>query len=40
MPLEVRFLHDPDAEQGFVGATLSSNICASTATTALSGPST
>ena len=26
VPLEVRFLHDPDAEQGFVGATLSSNI--------------
>ena len=26
VPLEVRFLHDPEAEQGFVGATLSSNI--------------
>jgi methanethiol oxidase len=26
LPLEVRFLHDPDAEQGFVGATLASNI--------------
>ena len=26
IPLEVRWLHDPDAEQGFVGATLSSNI--------------
>ena len=26
VPLEVRFLHDPDAEQGFVGATLASNI--------------
>ena len=26
VPLEVRWLHDPDAEQGFVGATLSSNI--------------
>jgi selenium-binding protein 1 len=24
VPLEVRWLHDPDAEQGFVGATLSS----------------
>jgi Glyoxalase-like domain/56kDa selenium binding protein (SBP56)/Endoribonuclease L-PSP len=26
VPLEVRWLHDPDAEQGFVGATLASNI--------------
>ena len=26
VPLEVRFLHDPDAEQGFAGATLSSNV--------------
>ena len=26
VPLEVRFLHDPDAQAGFVGATLSSNI--------------
>jgi selenium-binding protein 1 len=26
VPLEVRFLHDPDADSGFVGATLSSNI--------------
>ena len=26
VPLEVRFLHDPDAEQGFVGATLAGNI--------------
>jgi methanethiol oxidase len=26
VPLEVRWLHDPEAEQGFVGATLSSNI--------------
>ena len=26
LPLEVRWLHDPDAEQGFVGATLASNI--------------
>ncbi|XP_038167601.2 methanethiol oxidase [Arvicola amphibius] len=26
IPLEVRFLHDPDATQGFVGCTLSSNI--------------
>ena len=26
IPLEVRFLHDPEAEQGFVGATLASNI--------------
>jgi methanethiol oxidase len=26
IPLEVRWLHDPDAEQGFVGATLSSVI--------------
>jgi methanethiol oxidase len=26
VPLEVRWLHDPDAESGFVGATLSSNI--------------
>ena len=26
IPLEVRWLHDPDAEQGFVGATLASNI--------------
>jgi selenium-binding protein 1 len=26
VPLEVRFLHDPEAESGFVGATLSSNI--------------
>ena len=25
VPLEVRWLHDPEAEQGFVGATLSSN---------------
>ena len=39
IPLEVRLLHDPDAEQGFVGATLASNICASTAPTAASGPS-
>ena len=26
VPLEIRWLHDPDAEQGFVGATLASNI--------------
>ena len=26
IPLEVRWLHDPEAEQGFVGATLASNI--------------
>ena len=26
MPLEVRWLHDPEAEQGFVGAALSSNM--------------
>jgi methanethiol oxidase len=26
LPLEVRFLHDPDAQAGFVGATLSSNV--------------
>ena len=26
IPLEVRWLHDPDAEQGFVGAALSSNM--------------
>jgi selenium-binding protein 1 len=26
VPLEVRFLHDPDAESGFLGATLASNI--------------
>jgi selenium-binding protein 1 len=26
VPLEVRWLHDPDAEEGFVGATLASNI--------------
>jgi selenium-binding protein 1 len=26
LPLEVRWLHDPEAEQGFAGATLSSNI--------------
>ena len=26
VPLEVRWLHDPEADQGFVGATLSSNI--------------
>ena len=26
IPLELRWLHDPDADQGFVGATLSSNI--------------
>jgi hypothetical protein len=26
VPLEVRFLHDAEAEQGFVGATLASNI--------------
>jgi selenium-binding protein 1 len=26
VPLEVRWLHDPDADQGLVGATLSSNI--------------
>jgi methanethiol oxidase len=26
LPLEVRWLHDPEAEAGFVGATLSSNI--------------
>jgi selenium-binding protein 1 len=26
VPLELRWLHDPDAEQGFVAATLSSNI--------------
>ena len=26
VPLEVRWLHDPDAEQGFVGATLASNV--------------
>ena len=34
VPLEVRWLHDPDSEQGFVGAALASNICASTAPTA------
>jgi methanethiol oxidase len=26
VPLEIRWLHDPDAEQGFVGATLASNV--------------
>ena len=26
IPLELRFLHDPDATEGFVGATLSSNV--------------
>jgi methanethiol oxidase len=26
VPLELRWLHDPEAEQGFVGATLSSNV--------------
>ncbi len=26
VPLELRWLHDPEADQGFVGATLSSNI--------------
>jgi methanethiol oxidase len=26
VPLEVRWLHDPEAEQGFIGATLASNI--------------
>jgi methanethiol oxidase len=26
LPLEVRWLHDPDADQGFAGATLASNI--------------
>ena len=26
VPLEVRWLHDPEADEGFVGATLSSNI--------------
>jgi methanethiol oxidase len=26
LPFEVRYLHDPDAEQGFVGAALASNI--------------
>jgi 56kDa selenium binding protein (SBP56) len=26
VPLEVRWLHDPDADQGFAGATLASNI--------------
>ena len=26
IPLELRFLHDPDATEGFVAATLSSNI--------------
>ncbi len=26
IPLEIRWLHDPDAEQGFVGAALSSNL--------------
>jgi methanethiol oxidase len=26
VPLEVRWLHDPEADGGFVGATLSSNI--------------
>ena len=26
VPLEVRWLHDPDSEQGFVGATLASNV--------------
>ena len=26
IPLEIRWLHDPDAAEGFVGATLSSNI--------------
>ena len=26
MPLEIRWLHDPDADQGFVGAALSSTM--------------
>ena len=26
IPLELRFLHNPDATEGFVGATLSSNL--------------
>lgn len=26
IPLEIRFLHNPDATQGFVGAALSTNI--------------
>ena len=39
VPLEVRWLHDPDAEQGFVGAALSSTSGASTATTAPAAPS-
>ncbi len=26
IPLEIRFLHDPDQPQGFLGAALSSNI--------------
>ena len=26
IPLELRFLHNPDATEGFVGAALSSNI--------------
>ena len=26
IPLEIRWQHDPDSAQGFVGATLSSNI--------------
>jgi methanethiol oxidase len=26
VPLEVRLLHDPDADEGFVGATLSSTM--------------
>ena len=26
IPLELRFLHDPDAEEGYIGAALSSNI--------------
>ena len=40
IPLEVRFLHDPEAEQGFVGATLArATSSASTAPTAASRPS-
>ncbi len=33
IPLEIRWQHDPDSAQGFVGATLSSNIIRSIATT-------
>jgi selenium-binding protein 1 len=39
VPLEVRWLHDPEAEQGFVGATLASNILRFYAATAAMRPS-